>query len=383
MSDEKTEKPTPHKLKESAEKGDSYSSKDAISATIIIGGVVALSSISMGDVAELFKDFLARGDGISVQYVAAESLKLFLRLVLPVIGICMLCAIIPSLLQSKFVLAFEALEIKFDSLNPVNGFKNIFSMKTIKELVKALIYLVLFGFVVVSFFNFYQRMLLGLIYVQPETIGAIWLKAGTSIVLLCMLAFAVVIVFDGIADYMIYIKKQKMDKHEVKQEHKEMEGDPEVKARRKELHQELLSAQDRLDIEQSNFILANPTHIAIGIFVDSEKTFMPFVSLAAKGERALAIIHYAEKQGVPVVRDILVARRLIKEVRRYTFVSVDMVEPIYRILIWLREVELAHLRESQPELAAKIDAATNAVASSPASGTEASTEGQSQSGQPQ
>lgn len=103
----------------------------------------------------------------------------------------------------------------------------------------------------------------------------------------------------------------------------------------------------------------------------------------AKGERALAIIHYAEKQGVPVVRDILVARRLIKEVRRYTFVSVDMVEPIYRILIWLREVELAHLRESQPELAAKIDAATNAVASSPASGTEASTEGQSQSGQPQ
>jgi type III secretion YscU/HrpY family protein len=356
MSAEKTEKPTKHKLKESAEKGESYSSKDIIAAAIVIAGVVSLSAMSLGDVANLFKDFLSHGDDINIRYVAERSFKMFLKLVLPVIGICILATAIPSLIQSKFVLAFDALEIKFDALNPVNGFKNIFSIKTVKELAKALVYLILFSFVVISFFNFYKHMLLGLIYIQPAAIGPIWLKAGSSVVLLCMLVFAVVIVFDGIADYMIYIKDQKMDKHEVKQEHREMEGDPEIKARRKELHQELLSAQDRLDIEQSNFILANPTHIAIGIFVNQEVAVLPMVSVAAKGERALAIIKYAEKQGVPVVRDILVARRMIKEVRRYAFIPLEMIEPVYRILIWLKEVELAHLRDTHPELAAEIDA---------------------------
>lgn len=357
MSEEKTEEPTKHKLKESAEKGDSYNSKDAIAAVIVVAGVVAISMTSLSSVADLFKDFLSHGNDINIHYVAERAFRLFLQLTMPVVGVCIVATVIPSLLQSKFVLAFEAIEIKFDSLNPINGFQNIFSMKTVKELVKALIYLAIFGVLLVGFFDFFQRALLGLIYVQPGAVGPIWMKAATTIVYLCMLAFSIVIVFDGIADYMIYIKKQRMDKHEVKQEAKEMEGDPEIKARRKELREELLSAQDRIDIEQSNFILANPTHIAIGIYANPEMAPLPIVSVMAKGERALKIIRYAEQHGVPVVRDILVARRMIKESRRYAFIPLEMIESVYRILIWLKEVELAHLRDLHPELSEEIDAA--------------------------
>jgi len=357
MSDEKTEEPTQHKLKESAEKGESYKSKDAVAATIIVAGMAMISVMSFAEVGEVFKDFISRGNNISIAYAADRAFALFLSLTLPFVGVCILATVIPSLLQSKFVLAFKAFKLNLDSLNPVNGFKNMFSMKTIKELVKALIYLAIFFIVTLSFFKFYQRMLLELIYVQAAAIGRIWVSAGTSIVLLCLIAFLVVIVFDGIADYLIYIKKQRMDKHEVKQEYKEMEGNPEVKSRRKEVHQEILSAQEKMDIEQSNFVLANPTHIAIAIFVNPEIAPLPMVSLLAKGEKALAIIRYAEKYGVPVVRDILVARRLFKEARRYEFIPLEMIEPIFRILVWLKEVEISHLKDMHPELHEQIDAA--------------------------
>lgn len=120
-----------------------------------------------------------------------------------------------------------------------------------------------------------------------------------------------------------------------------------MKSHRKEMHRELLSEQEKSEIDQSNFILANPTHIAIGIYLNFEISPLPFISLLAKGDKALAIISYAEKKNKPVVRDILVARRLFSTAKRYSFISMDMLEPIYAILIWLEEVETAHLNDTR------------------------------------
>jgi len=354
MSGEKTEKPTQKKLDDSAEKGQSYKSRDIVAAIIVAAGTLGISSISLSEVGELFKDFISHSEKISTAYVVDRVFRLFIELTMPFVLICIVATILPSLAQSKFVLAFEAFKFNFDALNPVNGFKKIFGLKTVKEFIKALIYLVVFTLVVFSFFEFYEKVLLQLIYVNTPAIAKIWLKAGTSIILLCLLSFLIIIVFDGLADYFLYIKELKMEKHEVKQEHKEMEGNPEVKSKRREMHQELLSAQEKMDVEQSNFVLANPTHIAIGIFADPKVSPLPFVSLHAQGEKALAIIRYAERHGIPVVRDIPVARRLFKISRRYSFIPVEMVGPILNILIWLKEVELAHLMDINPELGLKL-----------------------------
>ena len=338
-------------MEDAAEKGQSYKSRDIVAAIIIAAGVLGMGVISFSEVGELFKDFIAHSEKISTAYVMDRIVRLFLELTIPFVMICIVATIIPSLAQSKFVFAFEAIKFDFDSLNPVNGFKKIFSLKTVKEFIKALIYLVVFTAVVYSFFVFYQNVLLELVYVQTASIAKIWVKVGTTIVLLCLLAFVLIIILDGLADYYLYIKDQKMDKHEVKEEYKEQEGSPEVKSRRREMHQELLSAQEKTDIEQSNFILANPTHIAIGIYVNAQISPLPFISLHAKGEKALAIISYAERYGTPVVRDIPVARRLFKMTRRYSFIPLEMIDTIMNILIWLKEVELAHFIDIHPEMA--------------------------------
>ena len=349
MSGEKTEQPTQKKLEDSAEKGQSYKSHDAVVASIIFAGVLGLPLISLGEIGALFKDFIKQGSEISTVYVVDRVVRVFLELSIPFVSLCIVATIIPSLIQSKCVLAFEAIKFDLDSLNPVNGFKKIFSMKTVKELVKALLYLAIFTQVIIAFFSHYQLTLLSLVNVQTSVIARIWVSTGSTIVLLCLLAFAAIIFFDGLIDYYLYIKDLKMEKHEVKQEYKEQEGNAEVKSRRRELHQELLSAQEQNDIDQSNFILANPTHLAIGIYANTEVVPIPFVSLMAKGPKALAIIRYAERHGTPVVRDKVVARRLFPLVRRYSFIPVDFVEPIFLILSWLKEVEQAHAAEANPQ----------------------------------
>ena len=345
MAGEKTELPTQKKLRDSAKKGQSYKSRDIVAACILGAGMLYMSTFSLSGVGTLFEDFITRGNNISPAYAGAKIFELFLQLSLPFVGVCIVATIIPSLLQSKFALAFEAIKIDFNSLNPVSGFQKIFSLKTVKEFIKALLYLMVFIAVVYMFYHQYRNILFSLVYAQPSSIATIWLQAGTTLVLLCLASFMLIILLDGLVDYYLYIKNLKMEKHEVKQEYKEQEGSAEVKHRRKEVHHEILSEQVKHHIDQSDFILANPTHIVIGIYTNIKISPLPLVSVLAKNQTALAVIAYAEKTGTPVVRDIPLARRIFKDARLYSFISQEAVEPIFRILQWLKEVELAHLEE--------------------------------------
>ena len=140
-----------------------------------------------------------------------------------------------------------------------------------------------------------------------------------------------------------------MDKEEVKREFKEQEGNPEVKSHRRQMHMEILSEQIKSDIENSRMVLANPTHIAIGIYFRPEIAPLPFVSVVETNQRALAVRAYAEKVGVPVVRDVRLARRIYQRHRRYTFINVEEIDEVLRILIWLEQVENAWVIDNIPD----------------------------------
>lgn len=112
---------------------------------------------------------------------------------------------------------------------------------------------------------------------------------------------------------------------------------------------EILSEQVKSDIENSRLIVANPTHIAVGIYFKPELLPIPFISVMETNQRALAVRAYAEKVGVPVVRDIPLARRIFASHRRYSLVSLDEVEEVLRLLMWLEQVENAGVEAPEPE----------------------------------
>jgi type III secretion protein U len=144
-------------------------------------------------------------------------------------------------------------------------------------------------------------------------------------------------------EYFLYYKDLKMDKQEVKQEMKDSEGNPEVKNRRKEVFMEMLSGETAAAIEQSTFVVANPTHIAIGIYVNEDVTPIPFISVRETNARALAVIRYAESRGVPVVRNVSLARSIYQRCpRRYMFVDHRDLFEVLKIIDWLKDVEAAN-----------------------------------------
>ncbi|RXZ38338.1 EscU/YscU/HrcU family type III secretion system export apparatus switch protein [Oxalobacteraceae bacterium CAVE-383] len=346
MAGEKTELPTEKKRRDSARKGQSFKSRDLVVAVMLLCGVcvvtahasaVGLMEILMAAIEDGFRQDPA-------QYATGLLLKLA-GLAVPILMACIVATALPSLYQSKFVLATESLGLKFESLNPVNGFKKLFSMRTLKDFVKAILYLLAFALAAALFWEMQKGTIVGLIHAQAGAMLGLWAKLLLALVLTCLACIALIIAVDVLCEIFLLTKDLKMEKQEVKREHKEQEGNPEVKAKRRELHMELIDSQLKSDIEKSSFVVVNPTHIAVAVYFKPEVVPFPFISAIELDHKALMVKAYAKKVGVPVVENIPLARRLFKKYKRYSFIDVAEIEEIMRILIWLMQVEDAAIAD--------------------------------------
>lgn len=264
---------------------------------------------------------------------------MWLRIIIPFIFICVTFTIIFSLAQSKFRLATEAIKFNFDALNPVRGLKKIFSLRTVKELVKTILYLFFFGLANYAFWGNNKSLIFNTLDGDVKSIFSDWGKLFFLLIVYNLSSFIVVLIIDMVAEYFLFMKDMKMDKQEVKREYKEQEGDPEVKSRRKELHRELLSEQLKSDIDNSRLIIANPTHISIGIYFKPQFSPIPVISVREINQIALAVRRYAEEKGIPVVTDMKLARRIYASHKRYDYVCLDELDKVIHLLMWLEDVE--------------------------------------------
>ncbi|MFJ3482233.1 EscU/YscU/HrcU family type III secretion system export apparatus switch protein [Pseudomonas sp. NPDC090202] len=338
----KTEKPTPKKRRDSARKGQVFKAKDLVTSCLMICGVgYVLSQVTLIELMVVYRQVIASQFDLDAHALAVGLLLIALKTVLPVILICTLAAAVPALLQSGFSLAFEALKLNLDAINPVNGFKKLFSLRTVKDSVKALLYLCSFAIACWVVWLTERQLIFVQLHMQPAGLFDVWGRLLLTLVLTFLACVAVIVVLDALAEYWLYIKDLKMDKQSVKREQKEQDGNPEIKRRRRDLHLELLSEQIKSDIAGSRVIIANPTHIAIGIYFRPEITPLPFISLIETNQRALAVRTHAAKVGVPVVTDISLARRIFRTHSRYSFVQIEEIEQVLRLLVWLEQVEQA------------------------------------------
>lgn len=347
MSGSKTEKATPKKKKDAAQKGQSFKSKDLVISCLILIGVQYLVAFSdVEDLMALWRRIIENGFTIDLSEYGKAVFKTTLKLFLPFFLLCVVASAFPALLQTGFLIAKKALKLNFEALNPVNGFKKLFSLRTAKDVIKTLLFLVSFVFAGIMFWDKNKIMMFSQINANSHQILPLWGQLFSSLVYLCLCCALIVLVLDALAEFFLHAKDLKMDKQEVKREHKEQDGDPEIKSKRKELHMELLSEQVKSDIENSKVIVANPTHIAVGIYLNTEVVGIPFISVLETNGRALAVRAYAEKVGVPVVENIKLARRIFKTHSRYSFVSLEDLDDVIEILMWLQQVETAWMHEN-------------------------------------
>ncbi|EXU76556.1 EscU/YscU/HrcU family type III secretion system export apparatus switch protein [Erwinia mallotivora] len=341
---EKTEKPTDKKRKKSEKKGQTFKSKDVISTVILLTGIYFITNlVNFRDFIEVYTFLLLYGSDINLKEFMAVLMRVFLHLAVPFIVACCAACYAATLLQTRFTIATEAIRLNFKALNPVEGFKKIFSMRTVKELVKSVLYLIVFSYTCYLLIHDELRQALATYNGTLETLINVWVGLIVKAVLIFIACSLIVLLADYIVEYFLHFKDLKMDKHEVKQERKESDGNPEIKSARRRAHQEILSGENMAAIRNSSVVMANPTHIAVAIYFNPEMAALPFISLRASNMKARAAIAYAEKVGVPVVRYIPLTRKLYHSYSQYTFISLedDMLMEVMDILIWLKQVEVA------------------------------------------
>lgn len=343
MSSEKTEEPTPKKLRDARKKGQVAKSQDVVSAALIVGCFVAVSIFWPRYVEELKALIVFPAAFYQLPFEQALSAVLkgivtkLILLTLPFLAIVIIGAIATNFFQVGALLVFEPIKPELKKLNPIDKAKQLFSAKNFFEFGKSAVKVLLIGIVV---WVAVQRSLDPLIKLpyggRPAILSA--LKPLLSY-LAINITFAYVII--AAADYFFqkfqFVKQLKMSKDEVKREYKEMEGDPMIKSKRKQLHQEMVMGENVARTRKATVVVTNPTHLAVALYYKEEENQLPRV--LAKGEDYLArrMVEAAHEEGIPVMQHIPLARSLHETVDIDRFIPSDLIEPMAEVLRWVKE----------------------------------------------
>lgn len=349
---DKTEKPTPQRLNEARKKGDVSKSRE-VTSTVVLVVWLGLGALAVGfagaRLAGLFESlFAVLGGGWSAGgYVGAlrklgwQSLELALLLVGMLLVPAAAVGLLTDFLQAGPVLSFEKLKPKMEHLNPVEGVKRMFSMDNLVEVLKALAKTALLFFIGWMVVKSALPQIVGLARspkLHPQTVGALTWDLTVQVVAWTLAIFALVALLDAVYQRWSFTKKMRMSLRDIKQETKESEGDPYIKQQRRQAHQEWSQRNAAQAARTANVLVVNPTHVAIAIDYDRETAPVP--TIAAKGEDhvARAMREAAEEEGVPIVRNVPLARDLLARGEVGEIIPQDLFEIIAEVILWAREV---------------------------------------------
>ena len=351
-SGDKTEQPTPKKLEDARKKGDVPKSKE-VSSTVGLIIWLALGALTLTyattRIGTLYESlFTVIGQGWATtgfagaaRALGAQAAELAVMLVAILLVPVAAVGLLTDFLQMGPVFTFEKLTPKLENMNPVEGVKKMFTLDNLIELVKsvaktALLFLV--GWLVIKS-EIPQIVGLARSTELPvQAMGALMWKVTLHLLAWTVALFALIALLDAAYQRYSFTKKMRMSMRDIKQEMKDSEGDPYIKQQRKQLHQEWSQRNSQNAARNANVLVVNPTHIAIAI--DYDKDSCPVPTIAAKGEEhvARAMREAAEEAGVPIVRNVPLARDLLARAEIGEIVPADLFDIIAEVILWAREV---------------------------------------------
>ena len=332
---EKTEKPTAKKLQDARKEGQVAKSKEVSNAALLLILFAAFTTIigyygsSFINVFELIynkiPEWTVYYNGQLPFAVIIGGIKdmmlRFLIIVLPALIIGFVVPFIANLVQVKWRPTTKPLKPKFSKLNPISGVKRLFSLNSLIELLKSILKIGIIGIMVYIYLRRRQNDLLIILDLPPlaavKMLGQVIVQIGIRI----SAAYVVLAVADYIYQKWKFTEDNKMTKQEVKDEYKNMEGDPQIKSQQRARMMQASRRRMMQQLPQADVVITNPTHYAVAIKYDPELYDAPYV--VAKGADYLAerIRQIARDNNVEIVENKPLARML------YANVDVDQIVP--------------------------------------------------------
>jgi len=323
--DQKTHDPTPKRIEDARKKGDVPTSAEVKHITVFAGMLVVLGSVGVHAFAGLgtmlvrlwgrAEDFRFGDDG--AQQLVTGIVQQLATIFAPLFGVLIACALLGGAIQGPMLISWSRVTPKLSKLSPVSGMKRVFSVKALIELSKTTAKFAIVAGVAVWVLWPHAAALDTLVGAAPSDVGAAAAHLVVVLVKSVAVAVAAIAGADLIYQRRSWLAKMRMTLQEVKDEHKESDGNPKVKAKIRQIGMQRARQRMMSKVPDASVVIVNPTHYAIALKYDHGRMGAPVVVAKGLDAVALRIRDLAIESGVPIVENRPLARAL------YPMVEID------------------------------------------------------------
>ena len=339
---ERTEEATPRKREKARKQGTVARSNDLNGAVVTLALLLVLPSVGVG-LGQAFVDVMHRGVGqmpteLSFGRILQHGWSLLwpsIAAFLPLVGTAMFVGIACNFAQVGFVLSPEAIAPKLSKLNPHTGFTRLFSVTASVDAIKATLKMGLFTYIAWHTAASHWDVFLRLGALTPTAALGAAAEIIRQILLRVAIAWLVLAAMDFLFQRKQVSKQLRMTKEELKQEYKEMESSPELKAAMSQRRRKLLKGRMADAVRSADVVVTNPTHFAVAIQYDPAKMFAPQVVAKGQDYLALKIREIAADGKVPIVANPPLARQLYKQCEVGDFVPRELFQAVAEVLAYV------------------------------------------------
>ena len=338
--EDKTEEPTPHRRREARKRGQVMKSMEMNAAVNMLGAafffiffkqyfldaLISFLKHCLGEMPQLANEMF------SFDFLARMTLEQYLTLSAPFLMVALFLGLFANIMQVGFLVSSEAIKPQLERINPAEGAKRILSRRALFELIKSLLKVSIIGVISYLYLRAQLPEMLLLMGQEAGVFTATLLKVLQGLAL----RVAAVFLFLALLDYLYqrheYQKSLRMSRKEVRDEFKNMEGDPHIRARQRERQRALVQQRNLEHVPEATVVITNPIHLAVALRYNEKEDQAPV--LLAKGAAKIAerIREIAVKNNIPVIQDPPVARMLFENVEPGEEIPEDLYRAVAEIL---------------------------------------------------
>ena len=345
----KTEKATPKKRRDERKKGNVFLSQDAVAVVTLLGSFGAFWLLA-GNIGEQLAGYmrfcftkvdLAGGLGIDdmLHELVMQALGLLVRSVLPITLVTAGCAIVATFAQTRLLVSGELMRPKFNRINPLEGFKRLFSLKSVINALKGLLKICILMIIVYMSISGMFHESAKYLYVDLRASSSHLFSEGMSMIVKIGIAFIALAALDFMYQWWDYERNLRMSKQEIKEEYKQTEGDPQVKGKIKEIQRRRAQQRMMQQVPGADVVIRNPTHVAVALRYKPDKDEAPVVVAKGRDELALRIVKVAEENGVATVENVPLAHSLYDNAVLDREIPPIFYGPVAEILVYVLKLD--------------------------------------------
>jgi len=350
--DQKTEDASSKRISDAEKKGNFANSKEITSSFVLLGAI-SIFMFSGPDLTQkmlfTWRDILIRAGHTNF---SSEEMQLLLRWVLnhifmvlaPILFTIMIAGVIANLFQTQgFKFSLVPLQPKFNKLNPLKGIGRIFSKNSVAELFKSLFKISVISLVAYFSIKGHWEEIPPMMGLNSGQIISFMGDVALEIMIKVLLTLLILAALDFAFQKHTYMESLKMTKQEVKDERKEMDGNPQIKQRIRSAQMNMARQRMMAAVPQADVVVTNPTHISVAIKYDPDGSSAPIVVAKGQDEMAARIREVARQHNVPMVEDKPLARTLYKTVEIGQIIPSNLYKAVAEILAYVYRLKNKNL----------------------------------------